>query len=571
MSNKEIEKEKKQLKRIVIYTILFILILFFNFFTWYGKIVEPGLVELNGDLVDIFNIDGDFSYKRKSGDSYIDWLYEYYKKYGSDAPKPKIIGIFSFDIEGRPLDINGEVIDLSNFDFSFDQDKNLIDKNGNKTKLYKLAGIASFDNDGNPLDVEGNIVDFSKIQDLYGITPNGYFIDNNNNVIDLERIDYIYKVEDDGTPIDKNGNIVDLILGSPIYGYDKDGNPVDSDGNKIELEQNDFSDNNIDNKDSNTDGSNTLKDNKSDKDNQNISNNSSNKNNQNVSNNTSNKDNTSNQVGQGTSNKDNNGQGNVDENKNPIIGNNDSQGNVDGNGNSIVGNNDSQGNVDENGNSIIGNNDSQGNVDENGNPIGGSEFTSGDIEEYAGGDLPAGNVGRIIARTGQPVKGYPEDDNAKKKEQERKKKEQEEKEKQYKKIYVDDKDGNYADHKDINIFKNKYLDGLIAPGVHGEYYFAVHNESTYKAEYFINMTEKMDDKVNMKYRLRKNGTYIIGNESEWVDASKLTTDFEVIGAKVTDKFALEWKWFDDDENDIIAGKNHGTYSLGIDIYFQEVV
>ena len=85
------------------------------------------------------------------------------------------------------------------------------------------------------------------------------------------------------------------------------------------------------------------------------------------------------------------------------------------------------------------------------------------------------------------------------------------------------------------------------------------------------MYEVSEYKVNLKYRLKRNGEYVIGNESNWVSASELTTAFTKLNKGGSDNYSLDWKWFDEDNTlDTIAGENMTSeYKLNIRFYFEQ--
>ncbi len=139
------------------------------------------------------------------------------------------------------------------------------------------------------------------------------------------------------------------------------------------------------------------------------------------------------------------------------------------------------------------------------------------------------------------------------------------------KIYVDDKNGDYIYQQNLEIFNNAAYEytNKIAPGVSNVYNFVVHNSSNGTAAYRFLMYENTEYSVNLKYRLKKNGSYIIGNENNWVSADELNVGLSNLAKDSRDKYALEWKWFDDDENDTIAGKNMtSAYKLNIRFYIE---
>lgn len=143
------------------------------------------------------------------------------------------------------------------------------------------------------------------------------------------------------------------------------------------------------------------------------------------------------------------------------------------------------------------------------------------------------------------------------------------------KIYIDDKDGNYIYHQKLNIFENPFyeFEDKIAPGVSNSYSFIVHNESDMNIEYYIEMYDKCDYDLELKYRLKRNGDYIIGNDDKWVGVDELKTAFHDIKGNSNDKYVLDWKWeYEDnrDEIDTYIGENmRDAYTLNIKFYFEQ--
>ena len=83
------------------------------------------------------------------------------------------------------------------------------------------------------------------------------------------------------------------------------------------------------------------------------------------------------------------------------------------------------------------------------------------------------------------------------------------------------------------------------------------------------MFEQSEYKVNLKYRLRRNNKYVVGDNNTWVSADKVITDYSNISSGGTDSYILDWKWFDDDVNDTIAGeKMTSEYKLNIRTHFE---
>ena len=139
-------------------------------------------------------------------------------------------------------------------------------------------------------------------------------------------------------------------------------------------------------------------------------------------------------------------------------------------------------------------------------------------------------------------------------------------------VFVDDKNGDYLYQQRLEIFNNAAYQytNKIAPGVFNTYHFVVHNSSNVNVKYYIEMYEESEYKVNLKYRLKRNNKYILGNENNWVTADELKTSFEYISMSSSDSYSLDWKWFDDkNEIDTIAGENMTSlYKLNIRVHFE---
>ena len=143
-------------------------------------------------------------------------------------------------------------------------------------------------------------------------------------------------------------------------------------------------------------------------------------------------------------------------------------------------------------------------------------------------------------------------------------------------VYVDDVNGRYVYQKYLKIFENAAFEytNKIAPGVSNSYDFKVHNETEAAIRYDVKFEEISEYAINMQYRLKREGTYIIGSDSEWVDASELKTAFKELAIDGVDSFTLDWKWPYESNRDAldtdIGEKMMSEYSLGIKINFEEV-
>lgn len=118
----------------------------------------------------------------------------------------------------------------------------------------------------------------------------------------------------------------------------------------------------------------------------------------------------------------------------------------------------------------------------------------------------------------------------------------------------------------LKIFENPVYDGesIIAPLSSNTYKFIIKNATGYVVDYKLDFLEENQYNINMKYRLRKNGYYVAGNEEEWVSYEKLSVVFENISKGNVDNYELDWKWFESD-NDTQIGAVDANYILTISI------
>lgn len=115
-------------------------------------------------------------------------------------------------------------------------------------------------------------------------------------------------------------------------------------------------------------------------------------------------------------------------------------------------------------------------------------------------------------------------------------------------------------HQDHNVKPDR-----IAPGLKSSYEFIVRNNQEADADYNVDFTETNNYGIDMRYRLRRDGVFLAGNETTWVDDINLV---KVINKELLkrnyDTYLLEWQWFDNDVVDTALGKM-GTADYGLDI------
>ena len=135
-------------------------------------------------------------------------------------------------------------------------------------------------------------------------------------------------------------------------------------------------------------------------------------------------------------------------------------------------------------------------------------------------------------------------------------------------IIIEDKNGNYLYQRELDIFNNSMLNNKIAPGISNTYDFKVLNQSNSDVKYLIKMNNVSNYNINIKYRLKRNKKYIIGNKNEWVTENELTTAYNKLKKGKSDKYSLDWKWF---ELDNYVGENIiSKYIFKINFRFEKI-
>lgn len=143
-------------------------------------------------------------------------------------------------------------------------------------------------------------------------------------------------------------------------------------------------------------------------------------------------------------------------------------------------------------------------------------------------------------------------------------------------VYVDDKNGWYVYQKNLKIFENAAFEytSKIAPGVSNSYDFKVHNETKNTVRYNIEFDEDSEYDINMLYRLKREGNYVVGSDTQWVRADQLASAMKNLASDGVDKYTLDWKWPYESGRDALdteIGENMTSeYSLGIKVNFEEI-
>ena len=117
---------------------------------------------------------------------------------------------------------------------------------------------------------------------------------------------------------------------------------------------------------------------------------------------------------------------------------------------------------------------------------------------------------------------------------------------------------------EAKIFTNPMykIEGVISPEDSNIYQFVVKNSTDYKLKYSLNFIESNPHNANIKYKLKKNSTYLIDH---YVSASELLTSNINLAVNSSDTFYLEWKWISSSNDTKIGSLGNATYGLKIEI------
>lgn len=140
----------------------------------------------------------------------------------------------------------------------------------------------------------------------------------------------------------------------------------------------------------------------------------------------------------------------------------------------------------------------------------------------------------------------------------------------YIKVYENGKE--WKQSANLDIFNNPYFkyNNVIAPGIKHRYNFNIQNTSNKKIMYFIRFKEENDKNVNLKYRLKKDDKYVLGNTNEWIYINGVTTPNNILEGKENDNFTLDWYWEDSDRDTQVGEDKNVKYKIDIEIYSEVI-
>lgn len=122
---------------------------------------------------------------------------------------------------------------------------------------------------------------------------------------------------------------------------------------------------------------------------------------------------------------------------------------------------------------------------------------------------------------------------------------------------------------EAKIFTNPMykIDGTIAPEDSNAYQFVIKNGINSKIKYSILLSENNPYNANIKYKLKKNDTYIVDH---YVSAKEILAADIVLEDNGSDTFYLEWKWISSSNDTKIGSKMNATYTLKMEIKAESI-
>ena len=131
-------------------------------------------------------------------------------------------------------------------------------------------------------------------------------------------------------------------------------------------------------------------------------------------------------------------------------------------------------------------------------------------------------------------------------------------------LIVRDKNVTWSDITEAKIFSSSMYEfgDKIAPESFNTYKFAVKNGTYYNLKYEIKFIESNPYNINMKYKLKKNDTYIVDH---YVSADELNISDMLLDARTSDTYYLEWKWISSSNDTEIGSNLNSTYDLQIQV------
>lgn len=127
---------------------------------------------------------------------------------------------------------------------------------------------------------------------------------------------------------------------------------------------------------------------------------------------------------------------------------------------------------------------------------------------------------------------------------------------------------SWHDFSEVKLFDNSIyqIEGEIGPESRNVYCFTLKNSTNFRFNYNISFNETNPCSINMKYKLKKNGKYLI---SEYTSFNGLNISEQLLEAKENDLFDLEWVWISSNHDDDIE-KCQENYHLKMQVEAESI-
>lgn len=122
-------------------------------------------------------------------------------------------------------------------------------------------------------------------------------------------------------------------------------------------------------------------------------------------------------------------------------------------------------------------------------------------------------------------------------------------------------------NKKARIFSNPAYEfkSKIAPGISNMYRFIIKNNNNFDIIVNISMLEENPYNINMKYKLKSDNNYIVGDKQSYKKASELNIENIEIKSNESKEYNLEWKWIDSENDTKIGETIDANYKLTINV------
>lgn len=128
---------------------------------------------------------------------------------------------------------------------------------------------------------------------------------------------------------------------------------------------------------------------------------------------------------------------------------------------------------------------------------------------------------------------------------------------------------------ELDIFKNEKFNGqkIIAPNSKGSATFCVENTANTEMICNLKFTEETENPINMKYRLKIDNKYVVGNANKYEDLEKLNLKDILMQRKSINMYTIEWYWEDSDKEDteVAVQDEKQYYTLNFEISAEEYI